>query len=556
MLTSQIGYERLGPKRALRRSTSRDPEYDGRPWSICRPADHTPVAKGVLRYWGRCWGSHWWIADFDELTETGSFRLLLGDKLASDEFDIGDDLLWDRCFEWMALSQLERRHLLAEHDVGWMDAGGIWMESNSQSTAIIALLELIEDASEPLDSETQRRLGDQVDHGLGYLAMCQDAAAKRGEGDGALCHMITHRMPEYTDRCTGPDAVKAAVAWAMDARLRGNANNSEQQDSRSRAERALDWCLNLKPDPVFGFNHHQRGLSTNYTPPSGQWPTRELFMQAWACVELAECGSSTYLDRAAEKIDTALLRQAEVGEAIDGLHGFFFEFDDRHHAEPSWAHQITDKQIGIDAGATYPQWVWPILRFVRRYPEHPKSRGYTESLRRYTLGYLKPGCERNPFGLAPQLLHREHGLINFAGPWHGMNCIYGLTARLLVALEKELHIDGLCELATGNLQWIAGLNAGLTPEAIQGCILCSPDCVSGTTLPVSMVHGIGRRWAGSWTTIRGAVCNGFAVGKQFEFDVAVDAETDGPHQLTDEDWLPHAAAFLTGLAHERAHRRS
>ncbi|MEM9881976.1 MAG: cellulase N-terminal Ig-like domain-containing protein [Planctomycetota bacterium] len=550
LLVSQVGYEQGALKRALRRSTARDAHLDDAAWQIYREAGGPPIDEGRLRYWGACWGSHWWVADFDEVTETGSFRLKVKGEPPSDVFDVGDDLLWERCFDWMALSQLERRQELTERKLGWMDAGGTWTESNSQSVTVIALLELLEDTPNGLDEATRRRLGEQVDNGLGYLALCQDTAVERGEGDGALCHMITRKMPDYVDRCIAPDAAKAAVAWAMDARLRGD-RVDVREDTLARAERALRWCLSMEPEGRLGFNHHQRGLPESYEPPAGQWPTRELLMRAWACVELAGAERPGYAAQASELIDAALGRQADVSEAIDGLHGFFFEFDDRHHAEPSWAHQIVDGVIGIDAGATYPQWVDPIARFIKAWPDHPRTPVYLDALRRYTLGYLKPACERNPFGLAPQLLHREHGLLNFVGPWHGMNCIYGLTARLLLELEDLLKVDGLRKLAMGNLQWIAGLNAGLTPEGLAGCFLSSPDTVPGVALPVSMIHGVGRRWAGGWTTIRGSVCNGFAVGRQFHFDVPVDAAVDGPHQFTDEDWLPHAVAFLTGLSRWR-----
>ncbi|MEM6459389.1 MAG: cellulase N-terminal Ig-like domain-containing protein, partial [Planctomycetota bacterium] len=218
LLTSQVGYERDGPKRALRRSTSRDAPFDDAAWQIHGEAAGSggaAVAEGRLRYWGECWGSHWWVAEFDAVTEAGGFRLTVDGEPASDVFDIGSDLLWQRCFRWTALSQLERRRGLTERKLGWMDAGGTWTESNSQSVTVIALLELLEDAPDGFDDDTRRRLGEQVDNGLGYLALCQDTAAERGEGDGALCHMVTRKMPDYVDRCIAPDAAKAAVAWAM-----------------------------------------------------------------------------------------------------------------------------------------------------------------------------------------------------------------------------------------------------------------------------------------------------------------------------------------------------
>jgi hypothetical protein len=59
--------------------------------------------------------------------------------------------------------------------------------------------------------------------------------------------------------------------------------------------------------------------------------------------------------------------------------------------------------------------------------------------------------------------------------------------------------------------------------------------------------GVGNRWAGTWFQTRGVICNGFHTGKQFVYDVEPKKKNDGPFSLTDEDWIPHSAAWLTGL---------
>lgn len=86
-------------------------------------------------------------------------------------------------------------------------------------------------------------------------------------------------------------------------------------------------------------------------------------------------------------------------------------------------------------------------------------------------------------------------------------------------------------------------------------MLYDADVPEGAAWPVSLIHKVGRRTAGTWTNIRGSVCGGFVVGKQFEFDAPATAASDGPHQFTDEEWLPFAAGWLSGLARWERHRR-
>ena len=106
----------------------------------------------------------------------------------------------------------------------------------------------------------------------------------------------------------------------------------------------------------------------------------------------------------------------------------------------------------------------------------------------------------------------------------------------------------LKEIAYGNLQWLAGLNSGITNENLkQGCVIFSTDIPEGAALPASMMCGVGSRWAGTWFQTRGVICNGFSTGEQFKYDTEPKKVNDGPFSLTDEDWIPHSAGWLTGL---------
>ena len=114
-------------------------------------------------------------------------------------------------------------------------------------------------------------------------------------------------------------------------------------------------------------------------------------------------------------------------------------------------------------------------------------------------------------------------------------------------LHKLFGDKILKDIAIANLQWIAGLNAGITTENVKQSIVYTTDVPEGLALPASMICGIGERWAGTWFNTRGVICNGFSVGEQFKINIKPTKENDGPTAFTDEDWIPHSAAWITGL---------
>jgi hypothetical protein len=77
------------------------------------------------------------------------------------------------------------------------------------------------------------------------------------------------------------------------------------------------------------------------------------------------------------------------------------------------------------------------------------------------------------------------------------------------------------------------------------------DISEGVALPVSLMCGVGARWAGTWLNTRGVICNGFATGKQFKFDVPPRKSEDGPFSFTDEEWITHCAGWISGLSRLR-----
>jgi hypothetical protein len=245
-------------------------------------------------------------------------------------------------------------------------------------------------------------------------------------------------------------------------------------------------------------------------------------------------------------------RQIPEENSEQGYYGHFYEFTSLKHSESAWIHGIVPSeegaQFGADLGGFFPNYLIPVIEMVNLWPDHPDAESWRNMLANFSTGYLKPVCSANPFYLVPLGIYGEQGPNWFCGTFHGTNAIYGFTAALALELSSLLADHELIRIAYGNLQWIAGLNGGVTRANLQqGSIVFSMDVEEDRALPASMICHIGNRWAGTWFQTRGVICNGFSVGEQFKYDVPVKREHDGPHSLTDEDWIPHSAGWVAGL---------
>lgn len=302
----------------------------------------------------------------------------------------------------------------------------------------------------------------------------------------------------------------------------------------------------------YGYVKMQRGLPETAEIPKNEWPTRDLLTMCEASIQMQKLGFENANELAIDFAQKVMARQIPKEKSMSGFYGHFREFESMEHAEPSWTHGIVPSpqgsQFGTDMGGVYPNYLMPIIELLQQFPEHEDAGKWKQTLSNFTYGYLIPGCEANPFYLVPQLIIPDEGAIWFCGTFHGTNAIYGYTASLALELEKVFNEPKLKNIAYGNLQWLAGLNGGITKEAMKkGCVIFSTDIPDGLTLPASMICNIGKRWAGTWFQTRGVICNGFTTGEQFKYDVEPKKENDGPLSLTDEDWIPHSAGWLTGL---------
>lgn len=545
-LYSQIGYDLGWPMRAVVRGPDASLLSPAACFQILRPEDGTPLLEGPVSAWGEKWGSRWWTADFSPLDREGTFLLVIRDggreRFRSEPFTVGRERLWAATWKMVALEQNERRARLAMNKVGWQDCGAAWQEANSHAALVDGFCDVLEFAGDRIAGDDRRRLEAQIVTGCDYLSLLQDRAAELGLGAGAL----SHQKPRFEEIVLPADVSKAAVAWARAARFLSPAHAAKKQDYLGRAERAFKWLQTARPVRN-AFSRINHGAPPDFAVPD-DWMTRDLLMMCRAALELACCGRDACRDDAASLAARVMRRQVPRERAEDGLFGHFYTFDHCGFTEKAWVHHLERDEAGIDAGGHYPHDLTPLLRMHRLWPDHPDAPAWLRTVREFAYGYFQPACRANPFFLLPLGFFKGSGLLWFSGLWHGMNAAYLLAAGLAREFETAFNDPSFRDIAAGNLQWIAGLNAGLTAESVKTCHMFSADVPAGQALPVSMIHGVGRHTAGSYMNIRGSICNGFSTGEQFRFDVEPSLESDGPHSFTDEDWITHAGAWLSALA--------
>lgn len=545
LLVSQVGYDSTGPQRAILRApfgtSLAEPGYD------IFDTNGISVSKGSFKHWGAIWNSEWWIGDFAGLP-TGNYSICaLGVpalERVRERFEIGDDLLFQSTWKQVSIEQMEACALFGRNDIGWQDCGALLQEANSHASCVIGLCELLDIRSSEMSPEERRRLQKQIVTGCDYLVKCQEQCEEKGLGEGALIHEVVLH-PELV--LTG-DVSKAVIAWSMSTRLLDPELDADRKRFHKAAVRAMAWLVKATPPGKKGWLACVHGVPQDYVPPT-EWMTNELVINAWAALELSKIGECVYQENAFADLRRIAARQITEGES--SLYGHFRLFDTGDLLELTWSHHLPKGEVGSDTGATYPNYLLPFIMALRMHPDHPDAELWRTTLKRFTYGYLIPICKATPFGIVPLGIFPNEGPLWFAGAWHGFNCSYALTAALALELKTLFPEPALDEIAHSNLLWIAGLNAGITAESLAGCVIWKRDIPEGRALPVSMINGIGARWAGTWFNVRGAICNGFSNGEQFVWDVPPKKEFDAPFTFTDENWITHGGAWLSAVSRLR-----
>ena len=541
-LYSQIGYDLIDSKRTLVRAATRDFLSDKAELAVIEVSEDAAEQVFPLKLWGEKWGSWWWIADFSPIDKAGSYILQFGDRAKvlhrSEPVRVDDNVLWNQSMGPVAFEQLAERRKQARNGLGFKDCGHHWREVASHTPLIIGLCDLLEVGFAHLDAEQVLELKGNIIHGCNYLARAQDAAQELGLGDGAL----VHEFPSVLHIIPG-NIAQSAVAFARAGRLLLETHRDQAMEFLDRGAQAFRYLREDATPWTQGFHAPSHGAPEGFEPP-GNWMTRDLLMMLFAAVELWQSGGKAYQRIAAEIARAVIARQVPQEQAEGGYWGHFYTFDGVRFTEKANVHH----HWGHDTGAVFPHYLLPLALMVRLWGYHPEVAVWRAALERFRDGYLIPACKSNPFGILPMGYWENEGLLTFCGPWHGWNVTYGFAAALASQLHFVIGGDELRDIAVNNLQWIAGLNAGVTSDSFSSCLKYKEDIPPGVAKAVSMIHGVGNQFAGCWTGIKGTIMNGFSNNPQFEHSITPSAANDGPRHFTDEDWIPHSGGWIAGLA--------
>ena len=548
LLFSMIGYESGYPVRIVVRLPKKELLDEKSYCRLIPLSGNENEQKSECKYWGEIWRSHWWVCEFPASAERGEWSVEIVSKgecvLRDCGLKIEKNILWDKTVHLTAADMLERRVHFTKVGAGWQDAGTLWVENCSHSPMIVALTEMLELPEGRIENALKERICKQITVGCDYLVMLQKKAAELGFPAGAMSHDLHGHEKDILPN----DAMKAVIALAAASRTLPASFSEKKELYRKTAELTYRWLTETaKPMGDYGLSLFQRGLPAGTVVPDDEWQTRDLVSLCWAALELSLLRHEGSKEDAIAYAGKIMARQITEEKNESGFWGHFLEYDSLPHSEKSWIHGIVNNQFGADIGGIYPNYLMPLIRMTKVWSDHKDAAAWKETLRKFAYGYLIPACRTNPFLIVPQGIFGSEGPVWFCGTFHGTNTIYGYTAALAFELSEMFNEPALKDIAYGNLQWIAGLNGGITNENLQACVVYSTDLPAGLALPASMMCGVGKRWAGTWFQTRGSICNGFSTGKQFVYDTAPLKANDGPFSFTDEDWIPHGAAWLTGL---------
>jgi len=545
ILISQVGYDLRAPMRVLFRNAERSAWSENATYSLINAATEKIVLRLPLVYWGKCWKSHWWIADFSTLTLPGVYTLTIEadnvPPVTCPPFRVGEYLLWDETIRSVGIDQFEARAELARYGKGWKDCGSDCREVGSHTGALIGLLDLFNIGYEWLGRTDALRLTQQIIQGCDFIVSCQQRASDLGWPEGSIVHEIPNGAVLIPQ-----DQAQSVVALARASRHIYEIDPIRSLDYLNRAAKAYEFLTRqCRPSTLPNFSAPLHGAPIGYVPAS--FMTGDLMMMVWGGLELAQSGRPEYLDEAVRRAEEVLRRQVRKDAPEGEFYGHFYAFEDCTFTEKAFIHH----HVGHDTSMFFNHYIFPLMELCRQFPEHADVSRWRQAVRDFAYGYFLPACRTNPFNLLPQGYYARQGLLTFCGPWHGFNICYGFAAALAAQLELFLGDRQFREIAVGNLQWIAGLNSGMTNESFDGSVMWREQIPAGEDVPYSHIHGAGINSVKTWSQIPGSIGNGFCTNRQFQFEVEPSVENDGPWRYSDEDWIPHAGGWVSGLTYLR-----
>ncbi|GAK23367.1 glucosamine-link cellobiase [Vibrio sp. JCM 19052] len=564
LLTNHIGYERLGPKKAIIQ-TSRPRLSSYTALLVCADSHQTVATltvekQGKVANWHQ---GHFYLIDFSSFNTPGNYYLRF-DHLRSSHFEIGEHILFDRTLSDVIhyfksqrcggiFDQQDRQAPLlnseetADVHGGWYDASGDVSKYlshlsyanylNPQQTPMVVWnmlkgLSLL-DGDDKLAKFTATRLIEEALFGADFLVRMQNEKGffymtvfdkwSKDTAQREICAYETQLGHKFDDYQAGyrQGAGVSIAALASAARLEVH-GEFDQQKYRNAAENGY-W--------------HLKEHNTQYLN-DGEENIIDEYCALLAAVELFKTTKETrYLEESrvwANRLSARQMNDEHIqhfwAANQDGSRPYF------HAAEAGLPVIALCEYLAIEDDSERASVAKQIITQACEFEVSITNRvknpfGYP---RQYVKGVDE--AKRDAFFVAH---NNESGYW-----WQGENARLGSLATMAYLvqpfIESEILKQQLSKLAQDSINWIVGLNP------YDMCMLDGHGRNNPDYLPQ---YG--------FFNAKGGVCNGITGGFEDEEDIAFNPPAQKDDMLQNwrwgEQWIPHGAWYLLAVMSQAQH---
>lgn len=564
LLTNHIGYERLGPKKAIIQ-TSRPRLSSYTALLVCADSHQTVATltvekQGKVANWHQ---GHFYLIDFSSFNTPGNYYLRF-DHLRSSHFEIGEHILFDRTLSDVIhyfksqrcggiFDQQDRQAPLLNSDEtadvhgGWYDASGDVSKYlshlsyanylNPQQTPMVVWnmlkgLSLL-DGNDKLAKFTATRLIEEALFGADFLVRMQNEKGffymtvfdkwSKDTAQREICAYETQLGHKFDDYQAGyrQGAGVSIAALASAARLEVH-GEFDQQKYRNAAENGY-W--------------HLKEHNTQYLN-DGEENIIDEYCALLAAVELFKTTKETrYLEESrvwANRLSARQMNDEHIqhfwAANQDGSRPYF------HAAEAGLPVIALCEYLAIEDDSERASVAQQIITQACEFEVSITNRvknpfGYP---RQYVKGVDE--AKRDAFFVAH---NNESGYW-----WQGENARLGSLATMAYLvqpfIESEILKQQLSKLAQDSINWIVGLNP------YDMCMLDGHGRNNPDYLPQ---YG--------FFNAKGGVCNGITGGFEDEEDIAFNPPAQKDDMLQNwrwgEQWIPHGAWYLLAVMSQAQH---
>ncbi|WP_045466632.1 glycoside hydrolase family 9 protein [Vibrio hyugaensis] len=564
LLTNHIGYERLGPKKAIIQTSQ--PRLSSYTALLVCADSHQTVATLTVEKQGKVanWHQgHFYLVDFSSFNTPGNYYLRF-DHLRSSHFEIGEHILLDQTLSDVIhyfksqrcggiFDQQDRQVPLLNSDEtadvhgGWYDASGDVSKYlshlsyanylNPQQTPMVVWnmlkgLSLLE-GNDKLAKFTSTRLIEEALFGADFLVRMQNEKGffymtvfdkwSKDTAQREICAYETQLGHKFDDYQAGyrQGAGVSIAALASAARLEFH-GEFDQQKYRNAAENGY-W--HLKEHNTQYLNDGEENIIDEYC---ALLAAVELFKTTKESRYLEE--SRVWANRLSSRQTSDEHIQYFWAANQDGSRPYF------HAAEAGLPVIALCEYLAIEddsqRASTAKQTITQACEFEISITNKVKNPfGYP---RQYVKGVDE--AKRDAFFVAH---NNESGYW-----WQGENARLGSLATMAYLaqpfIESEILKQQLSKLAQDSINWIVGLNP----------------------YDMSMLDGHGRNNPDylpqyGFFNAKGGVCNGITGGFEDEEDIAFNPPAQKDDMLQNwrwgEQWIPHGAWYLLAVMSQAQH---